>query len=46
MTTGPPAGEETARAVEKERRAAAAVPEGFVELARCGGAPKIESWWG
>ncbi|TGZ56593.1 hypothetical protein DBV15_06362 [Temnothorax longispinosus] len=41
--------EETARArtAEKERRAAAAVvPGGFVELARCRGAPKIEYWWG
>lgn len=43
--TGPPASEKT-RAAEKERRAAAAVPGGFVELARNGGVPKIGHWWG
>lgn len=43
---GPPASEKTARAAEKERRAAAAVPGGFVELARNGGVPKIGYWWG
>jgi len=43
-TTGPPASERIA--AEKESRAAAAVPGEFVELARCGGAPKIGYWWG